>query len=276
MTDYDRVADAIRFVRQRAEAQPSLDDVAAHLGLSPAHTQRLFSRWAGVSPKRFVQHLTHVHARRRLRDGATVFDTALDTGLSGAGRLHDLFLTAEAATPGEVRSGGEGVTIRLGRHATPLGLAVVAVTDRGVCALHFCEDGGEAAEAAVCSDWPAARIVRDDAATAPVAEALRQRLAGEGGAPLHVVLRGTPFQLQVWRALLQIPEGAVATYGGVAAGLGRPRAVRAVAGAISKNPVGVLVPCHRVLRSTGELSGYRWGPDRKAALLAVEAARLAA
>jgi len=260
--NYSRVADAIRYLDESASSQPSLERVAASAGLSPAHFQRLFKRWAGVSPKRFLQYATAEHARRLLAESRPVLDAAFEAGLSGPGRLHDLTVHVHAMTPGEVRRAGDGVTIRYGGHDTPFGRAIVGVTERGVCALQF----GDALED-VRRRWPRARFVRDDSAAAEVGA----RLFDGGAVSLDV--RGTNFQIRVWEALLCVPPGAAVSYGELARRVGAPRAARAVGSAVGANPVAVLIPCHRVLRGTGAFGGYRWGAERKRALLAWESAR---
>lgn len=267
--DYARIERAIRHLERHAGDQPELAEVAAAAGLSPYHFQRLFTRWAGVSPKRFVELLTVEHAKDLLRSRASVLDAALAVGLSGPGRLHDRFVALEAATPGEFKAGGAGLTIRWGIHASPFGAVFAALTARGVCRLAFVDD--EAAEReALAAAWPGARLVRDDGVTAAVAAAV---FAGNGGAKPPLWVRGTNFQVAVWRALLRVPEGAVCTYGDLAAAIGRPSAARAVGQAVGANPVACLIPCHRVIRTIGALGGYRWGAQRKRALLAWEAAR---
>lgn len=267
---HDLVAEAIAWLDAHAADQPELDALASHVGMSPSHLQRVFTRWAGVSPKRFVQYLTAETARGLLIDDATVLDTTHASGLSSPGRLHDLMVTIHAVTPGQARAGGEGMTIRHGIHPTPFGPALVGVTDRGVCHLAFVDEPTEAL-AVLQSRWPTATHVEDREASARVVE----QVFGTGPleAPLSVLVRGTNLQVQVWQALLRIPEGTAVSYATLARVVGRPDATRAVAGAVAANHVGVLIPCHRVLRSTGALSGYRWGPDRKRRILAVEAAR---
>lgn len=269
--DLARVAEAIRFLDEQASEHPRLADVAAHLHLSDFHTQRLFTRLAGTSPKRFLRYLTAGAARELLRQRRAVLDTAIATGLSSPGRLHDLTVTVDAMTPGEIGRDGEGLTVRVGTHPSPLGPVAVGVTERGVCLLRFVDHPGPDAAADLVRDqWPAATVTVDQVATrAPVEAAF-----GRGGAgPVRLALHGTNLQLKVWEALLTIPEGQVTTYGDLARAVGRPAAHRAVANAVGRNPVAVLIPCHRVLRSTGHLGGYRWGLDRKRALLAAEAAR---
>lgn len=269
--DYHRIAQAIEYLQRHATSQPELAAVAQAVHLSPHHFQRLFTRWAGVSPKRFLQYLTVENAKARLAAGS-MLDVAAEVGLSGAGRLHDLFVTLEALSPGEFKAGGAGLTIGFGRHTSPFGECVIATTRRGICALHFIDRSADAA-AALRGDWPNAELIRDDAATATLARRIFEPLAVHRAQPLALVVRGTNFQLQVWRALLALPFGAVASYGGIANAIGRPAAARAVGAAIGANPVAWLIPCHRVIRETGALSGYRWGAARKAAMLGWEAAR---
>jgi AraC family transcriptional regulator, regulatory protein of adaptative response / methylated-DNA-[protein]-cysteine methyltransferase len=271
MTDYERVAEAIRYIDARAAAQPSLDDMAAAVGLSPHHFHRLFRRWAGLTPKRFLQLVTLEAAKRRLDDSRSVLLAAFEAGLSGPGRLHDLFVQVDGMTPGEYRARGAGVEIAFGVADSPFGTALVGRTPRGVCHLSFTEpagagDPGDLA-GALRSEWPASELRRDDATADGV---IRSIFAGERP-PLHV--SGTNFQARVWTALLAIPEGHLASYDDVAAALGRPGAARAAAGAIARNRVAWLIPCHRVIRKVGDLGGYRWGPERKRAMLAWEAAR---
>jgi AraC family transcriptional regulator of adaptative response/methylated-DNA-[protein]-cysteine methyltransferase len=269
--DYARVERAIRFLGENAEHRPSLAEVARSAGLSPAHFQRLFTRWAGLSPKRFLQFLAKDHAVEQLRRSATVLDAAYEAGLSGPGRLHDLLVATEAATPGELASGGRGVTIAWGFHPTPFGDCLLGVTDRGICHLSFVDRGGRRdALAHLRRRWPRASLREDSALVSRTAERV---FAGTDGGKLGLHLAGTNFQLKVWEALLSIPPGAATTYGDVARRIGRPTAARAVAGAVGANPVAWIIPCHRVLRSLGALGGYRWGIERKQAMLGWEAAR---
>ena len=262
-SDFERVARAIHFVTANAGEQPSLDAVAAHVGLSGPHFQRTFKRFAGVSPKRFLQQLTVEAAKERLRASLGVLDASLDVGLSGPGRLHDLFVSLEAMTPGEFKRTAHGVPITYGFGTTHLGAARIAWTERGICSLEFSEPNDEAS---LLATWPAARWQRNDAD----ATALLHRVFEKSDGHLALHVSGTNWQVQVWRALLRIPEGAVVSYAALAAHVDRPKAARAVASAVAHNPIAVLIPCHRVIRASGALSGYRWDPVRKRALLARE------
>ena len=287
LRDYRRVADAIAWLDAHQHVQPRVDDLAAALHLSTGHLHRTFVRFAGVSPHRFLSWLTLGAAKALLRERATVLDVSAAVGLSSPGRLHDLTLRLEAVTPGELSRAGADLLIRYGVHGTPLGCALVAVTTRGVLHLRFIDPPDTAAYAvsALRAEWPRARFEEDLSATRRVADQLAERwgstqdapAAGpQGGVPaagLAVLAVGTNLQLRVWEALLRIPEDAVTTYAQIAHAAGNPRAARAAANAVGRNPVAVLIPCHRVLRSTGELGGYRWGTTRKRALLAREAAR---
>ena len=260
---------AIDLIDARAGDPPSLEALAREMRMSPAHFQRVFSAWAGVSPKRFQQYLALGHAKALLRDRATVLETTLSTGLSGTGRLHDLFVRWEAMTPGDYARGGSGLTVRHGWFDGPFGEMLVMATDRGVCGLAFAaETGRDAAFADMAARWPAATLVPDRAGVAPFAASLAG-LAGE--ARVHLI--GAPFQIKVWEALMRIPSGHVATYGAIAAAIGRPRAVRAVGTAVGRNPVSWLIPCHRALRASGGMGGYHWGLPVKRAMLAWEGAR---
>lgn len=273
-TDYRRIARAIEtMVAAAAEGgtSPALAELAARAGLSPFHFQRLFKRWAGVSPKQFASFLTLEHAKTTLERSASVLNTAFDVGLSGGSRLHDLFVAVEAMTPGEYKAQGRDLVIRHGLHDTPFGPALILVTDRGVCGFDFI--GGSAAQALkdAKARWPLSRFVADDKATATVAAKMFTRTPGRRG-DMRLLMRGTNFQLQVWSALLRIPPANISTYGAIAEAIGKPKAVRAVGTALAANPIGYLVPCHRVLRSTGLFKNYRWGASRRHAMLAWEAA----
>ena len=270
--DYDRVERAIRYIAANRLEQPSLDEVADAMGLSPFHAQRVFSRWAGLSPKRFLGLLTIEHAKALLRSSESVLGAAFEVGLSGGSRLHDLFLSFEAITPGEYKAQGAELLLRWGVHDTPFGAALLVASDRGLARLSFMGGGGrERALAEAKADWPLSRFVEDETASLPYAQAAFG--GGVGEKPLRLLAKGTPFQIQVWRALMRIPDGSAVSYRDLAAGLGWPGGARAVGGACGANRIGVLIPCHRVLRETGALGGYRWGLDRKQALLAWESAR---
>lgn len=276
-SDYELVAQAIRYLEGQATAQPSLADVAGHIGVSPFHLQRVFTRWAGVSPKRFLQYLTVEHAKRLLDESRPVLDAAYAAGLSGPGRLHDLFVTVEAVTPGEYRARGEGLAIWYGRHESPFGDCLLAATERGVCGLSFLNGGGwDAALANLAERWPGAELSEQPEVTQPLADRIFGQAQPDPTRPLALLLKGTNFQLKVWEALLRIPPGTVCTYGDIARITGAPSAVRAVGGAVGANAVAYLIPCHRVIRSSGAIGGYRWGDIRKHAMLGWEAAHAAA
>jgi AraC family transcriptional regulator of adaptative response/methylated-DNA-[protein]-cysteine methyltransferase len=271
--DYQRVEKAIEFIRQNLSGQPDLARVAAHVGLSPYHFQRLFRRFAGVSPKRFLEFLTVNEAKRLLARSHSVLSAADGLGLSGPARLHDQFVSIEAVTPGDFKRRGLDLQIRYGFGPSPFGEVFLGITPRGICALSFVGPRNRATEMqTLCDAWPAAGCTRDDAL---VHETLGRVFApsSAGPAPVPLAVRGTNFQIQVWNALLRIPAGAVSTYSDVARTLGKPRAARPVASAIAANPVGFLIPCHRVIRNDGVLGGYHWGEARKAALIAWEQAR---
>lgn len=266
-TDYQRIEKAIRYLQTHVTAQPGLDELAAQIHLSPAYCQRLFKRWAGVSPKRFLQVLTVDYARRVLSNNS-LLEAAQAAGLSGSSRLHDHFIAVEAVTPGQYKRAGEGLCIRYGAGDSRFGRVWAAVTDRGVCALEF--DGGQDAGDSLQRlrrRWPRASLEADDNAI----QGTLERVFATTGAGTPLLLQGSNFQIQVWRALLNIPAGALCSYGQLAAAVGRPTASRAVAQAVGANPVAYLIPCHRVLRSSGALGGYRWGTPRKQAIVAWEA-----
>jgi AraC family transcriptional regulator of adaptative response/methylated-DNA-[protein]-cysteine methyltransferase len=265
--DYLRIEQAILYLENHYQEQPGLEEVASTIGLSEFHFQRLFTRWAGVSPKRFLQFLTKESAKELLIRSENLLETTHQVGLSSLGRLHDLFVTTEAVTPGEFKTGGEGITIRYGLHASPFGKCLVAMTERGICHLGFVQSSeGEAIDSLV-EEWRNARMVEDPRSTAPLVSAI---FDAAPGTPLHVHLRGTNFQLKVWEALLQVPAGSVTTYEGLAQRIGQPNASRAVGSAVGHNPIAVLIPCHRVIRKVGDFGNYRYGALRKKALLARE------
>ncbi len=275
--DYDYVRAAIRFLSERWQDQPDLERLAAHLGLSPTHCQKLFKRWCGLSPKEFLQAVTLDHARRLLDGSSSVLSTAHAVGLSGGGRLHDLFVTHEAMTPGDARKRGEGLDIAYGFHPTPFGLALAAMTPRGLAALAFVdEDKGQSATdvlAEMTGRWPRATWRHAPSATAPTVEDIfaRPGLQRE----IRLVLIGTDWEVRVWRALLDIPAGRAVSYVDVARHVCSERAARAVGTAVGRNPISFVVPCHRVLRANGGLGGYHWGLTRKRAILGWEAGQIA-
>lgn len=274
--DYERIAGAIRFMRSRYRDQPDLSETAAQTGLSMHHFQRMFSRWAGISPKRFLQYLTVEYAKSRIESAANLMDLSIRTGLSGPGRLHDLFVNLEAMSPGEFRDGGNGLTIYYGLHDSPFGNTLLAITERGVCNLHFIDTQNTAdTERILRYDWPQARIVRDQDKTGKVNDRIFYRFESNME-PLSLLVKGTNFQVQVWRALLCIPEGSMTSYQEIAGMIDNPKASRAVGSAIANNPVAYLIPCHRVIRSTGEFGNYRWGLERKINMLGWEAGKLGA
>ncbi len=267
---YALIARAIDHIGETKAAQPRLDDVAEAVGLSPAHFQRVFSQWVGVSPKRYQQYLTLDHAKTLLRDRFTVLDTAHEAGLSGSGRLHDLFLRWEAMSPGDYAVGGAGLTIHWDWSDTPFGEALAMATERGLCGLAFTAEVGRAeAMRDMRARWPKAEYQQSPDVIAPL---LGAALGGKGETALHLI--GAPFQIKVWEALLNIPSGHVTTYSEIARKIGSPKAVRAVGTAVGRNPISWLIPCHRALRKSGGLGGYHWGLPVKRAMLAWESARL--
>ena len=264
-----RMERVLRWLSEHYTEQPSLEDTASIIGLGPHHFQRLFTQYVGVSPKKYVQFLTLEHAKRSLAASASVLDAAFDAGLSGPGRLHDLFVTHEALTPGEWKAQAAGLDLRYGWHDSPFGDCLIVASQRGVCGLAFGgrQDRARAFEN-LARSFGGARLTWDTPATAEYAE-----LAFSGHGDIHLLLRATPFQLKVWEALLHIPMGATTSYTDLASRIGKPTAARAVAGALAMNPVSWLIPCHRVLRSDGSITGYRWSPGQKRTLLAWEAAQ---
>jgi AraC family transcriptional regulator of adaptative response/methylated-DNA-[protein]-cysteine methyltransferase len=267
--NWRRMGRAIRYLSAHYLDQPSLEDAAAAVNLSPFHFQRLFTRYVGVSPKNFVGHLTLDHAKSDLAQGKNLLETSLDAGLSGPSRLHDLCLKIEAMTPGDYAKGGAGVEILYGFHPSPFGIALILATAKGVCGLAFGDEGEEKRIFAdMRSRWPKANYREAHALTAKIAAQIFAKSAGD----LSVHLMGTPWQVKVWQALLAIPPGRFSTYGAVAERIGSESAARAVGTAVGRNPISWLIPCHRVLASDGSLNGYHWGLERKRAMLALEAA----
>ena len=266
-----RIAKAIGYVVEHYQEQPSLESMAAQAGLSPFHFQRVFKRWAGISPKRFLQYVTLANAKRLLAADASVLDAALNAGLSGPSRLHDLFVSCEAMTPGEFKALGERLVIRWGLHDAPLGRVLLGATERGVCWLSFVTGDETTAMEEFAREWQGARLVRDEARTASMV--LRAfALDGPGAGPLPLLLKGTNFQIKVWEALLRVPFGCLVSYRAIAQAIGQPAAVRAVGRAVGRNNISWLIPCHRVILSTGIVHNYRWGTAQKRVLLAFEGA----
>jgi AraC family transcriptional regulator, regulatory protein of adaptative response / methylated-DNA-[protein]-cysteine methyltransferase len=275
-TDYDIVRRAISHIRGHWRAQPEVEEIAEAAGVSATDLHHLFRRWAGLTPKAFLQALTLDHARRLLREQASVLDASYEVGLSGPGRLHDLFVTHEAMSPGEWKSGGEGLTITYGFHPSPFGMALVMGSERGLCGLAFADPGDEkSAFADMSSRWPRARYVEDRNLTAPLAQRIFDQRLWRPDRPLRVVLIGTDFEVRVWEALLRVPFGRVTSYSDIAAKVSAPKAARAVGAAVGKNPVCFVVPCHRVIGKSGALTGYHWGLTRKRAILGWEAGQAA-
>ena len=273
--DYRRIERAINFIEENLARRPNLAEVARVAGVSEFHFQRLFSRMVGISPKRYEQFLTKEAAKRLLAGSESLLDAAYDIGLSGPGRLHDLFVSCDAVTPGEYKSRGAGLTIGYGFHPSPFGEALLAVTARGICALFFASTGSRPTVLSrLREEWANARIVGDQEGTRRVARRIFAA-APRAQAPLTLYLRGTNFQVKVWEALLSIPPGSVTTYGEIARRIGDPGATRAVGTAVGRNPVAFLIPCHRVIRGTGDLGGYHWGVGRKRLILAWEAEKAA-
>lgn len=286
VADYDRVRAALAFITHKAQRQPSLEEIAAHVGLSASHFHHLFKRWAGLTPKEFLQAVTIDNAKRLLSDQASLLDVAYEVGLSGPSRLHDLFVTHESLTPGEWKAGGAGLTLRYGFHPSPFGEAIVVATERGLAGMGWV-DAKEAAGKASSSGkaaggrdgsladmvrrWPRAHFVEDPQATEPYAARAFDPAEWRSERPLRIVLIGTDFEVRVWESLLEIPLGQATTYSSLASRIGKPKAARAVGAAVGKNPISFVVPCHRVLGKSGALTGYHWGITRKQAILGWEA-----
>lgn len=286
---YQLIERAIQYIEANAQRQPELDEIASAIGLSEYHFQRLFTRWAGISPKRFMQFLTKEHAKDLLARSENLLDTTHQVGLSSLGRLHDLFVNTEAVTPGEYKSHGAGLTIHYGLHLTPFGKCLIATTERGICHLGFVQTSEGNAIDNLVADWKQAKMIEDYKSTAPLITRIfsdptsdsvfnkadgfdtsRENRAGLLNPPLSLHLRGTNFQIKVWEALLNIATGSVTTYEQIAKQIGNPNAIRAVGTAVGHNPIAVLIPCHRVIRKSGELGNYRYGSARKKILLAQE------
>ncbi|TAM83867.1 MAG: methylated-DNA--[protein]-cysteine S-methyltransferase [Acidobacteria bacterium] len=269
--DYSRIEKAIHYLDERFPAQPDLAEIAKSVNLSPFHFQRLFRRWAGISPKRFLQFLMLDYAKQALDQSGNVLDATYAAGLSSPSRLHDLFVSVEAVTPGEFKKRGAGLRISYGFHPSPFGECLLAVTDRGICAMYFVTSNRDAVLNEVRRRWPGASFVEDAKATGRLLSQIFPQDRRTGRLPID--LRGTNFQVKVWQALLEIPPGAVVPYRELAARVGNPRASRAVGGAVGQNPIAFIIPCHRVIRKVGAIGGYHGGVNRKRAMLAWEAAR---
>jgi AraC family transcriptional regulator of adaptative response/methylated-DNA-[protein]-cysteine methyltransferase len=275
LRDYDSVRRAIAFISEQWRAQPTIEAMAEAASVTPDELHHLFRRWAGLTPKAFMQALTLDHAKGLLRDSASVLDAALDSGLSGPGRLHDLFVTHEAMSPGEWKNGGAGMTLRYGFHPSPFGTAIVIASGRGLAGLAFADPGEEpAALADMQRRWPRANYIEDSAGTADLAQRVFDKKMWRADQPLRVVLIGTDFEVRVWETLLKIPMGRAVSYSDIATNIEKPKASRAVGAAVGRNPVSFVVPCHRALGKSGALTGYHWGITRKQAMLGWEAGQV--
>ena len=273
--DYEIIGQAIHYLETHYHEHPSLSEMAQSVNLSEYHFQRLFSRWVGISPKRFMQYLTKEQAKHLLAQSEDLLSVSYATGLSGPGRLHDLFVTYEAVTPGEYKQRGQGVEIRYGFHYSPFGEILVATTARGICNLMFVQNGERNSALTILKrNWPASQLTQDSDGTKNVIDEMMGLFQKQSSSPLRLYLNGTNFQIKVWEALLKIPSGSVVSYEDVAIHIGMPGASRAVGNAVSRNPIPVLIPCHRVIRKSGEFGTYRWGTSRKKALHGWEMAQL--
>jgi AraC family transcriptional regulator, regulatory protein of adaptative response / methylated-DNA-[protein]-cysteine methyltransferase len=275
--DYDLVKHTLAFISENWREQPSLETLADQAGLSPTHLQRLFTRWAGLSPKAFLQAVTLDHARGLLRDSASILDASYELGLSGPGRLHDLFVTHEGMSPGIYKAHGRGLNISYGFHDCPFGRALILITSEGLAGLAFADHGKEkSALADMTSRWPEATYVENQQATAAYAKRIFESERWQPDQPLKIVFIGSDFEIRVWETLMRIPFGKASTYSDIASHIGKPKAARAVGAAVGKNPISFVVPCHRVLGKSGGLCGYHWGLTRKRAILGWEAGVMAA
>ena len=273
-TDYSRVEKAINYLEENFQEQPNLQELADHLNMSSFHFQRVFRRWAGISPKRFLQFLTIEHAKKVLDENKSVLDATYDAGLSSPGRLHDLFVTIDAITPGEYKTKGMGLEIAYGMHPTPFGECLLAVTERGICGLNFINgESRQGTVAALQQQWEGARLKEDNQETKHYLEKIFATTPPDDNPATRLFLKGSNFQIKVWAALLRIPFGSVCSYGDVAAHLDQPGAARAVGNAVAANPVAYIIPCHRVIRNIGVFGDYRYGSARKKAMIGWEAAR---
>jgi AraC family transcriptional regulator of adaptative response/methylated-DNA-[protein]-cysteine methyltransferase len=273
--DYQRIESAIRYLETNYQHQPGLGEIAASLNMSEFHFQRLFTRWVGISPKRFLQYLTKEHAKELLTKSTNLLEVTYETGLSGPGRLHDLFITCEGVTPGEYKSRGAGLTIEYGFHATQFGDCLLARTERGISNLIFIQEGDRGSALAILeNDWKNGTLEENPSKTSPLMGQILELSTSGSTSPLSLYLHGTNFQIKVWEALLRIPPGSVVAYEDIAQYIGRPTAARAVSNAVAHNPIPFLIPCHRVIRKEGVFGGYRYGPARKKAMLGWEMASI--
>lgn len=272
MSDYQRIAEAITFIHAHQQQQPTLDEIAAHLSLSPFHFQRLFCRWAGVTPKRYLQTLTVERAKRLLRQSGSLLEVSNELGLSSSSRLYDHFVHLEAVTPGQYKQGGTGITIDYAIHETPFGEVFIAVTPKGVCKLSFISTNDSQKQLSeLVKKWPHAVVGENTSTTGEIVKTIFSREV-KPDRPLSLYVSGTNFQINVWRALLAIPPGCVTSYSQIATAIGKPRAARAVGTAVAANPVAFAIPCHRVIQQSGQLGGYHWGTVRMHAIHAWESA----
>lgn len=273
-TEYLRIEKAIKYLEEHFQDQPSLQELAGHLNMSPFHFQRVFKRWAGISPKRFIQFLTIDYAKKMLDQDRSVLDATYESGLSSPGRLHDLFVTIDGVTPGEFKTKGIGIEIVYGIHSSPFGECLLAITERGICGLTFTTDKGSGeALADLQSQWEQARLRESTQTTKPFLDQIFLSSPGDGRRSVSLFLKGTNFQIKVWEALLRIPQGVVCSYEEIAGYLGKPTAARAVGNAVAANPVAYIIPCHRVIRKIGAIGDYRHGTTRKKAMIGWEAAQ---
>jgi AraC family transcriptional regulator of adaptative response/methylated-DNA-[protein]-cysteine methyltransferase len=273
--DYERIEKAIQFLSENFHSQPSLKEISAKIHVSEYHFQRLFSRWVGISPKRFLQFLTKEYAKALLEKSINLLDVTYESGLTSPGRLHDLFVTCEAVTPGEYKARGAGLEIAYGYHATPFGECMLAKTDRGICGLSFVQnDDRQPVFASLAQRWQNAKLIENPDVTRPLIKRIFNPSEEKDSTTLHLVLSGTNFQIKVWEALIKIPMGAVVSYEDVAAHIGMPKASRAVGNAVGNNPVSFVIPCHRVIRKTAEFGNYGGGVARKLMILGWEAVQM--
>lgn len=272
--NYRRIEQAIEFLASNFQEQPDLEEMAARLNLSKYHFQRIFKEWAGVTPIQFLRYLTIAYAKERLKESQSVLETSLDSGLSSPGRLHELFITFEAMTPGEYKARGVGLDIDFGYHETPFGRCLIATTRRGICALRFLSQGDRGGILnELRREWPLANFVESPEKTKTVTEDLFSDREKDGSKEIRLFLKGTNFQVKVWEALLMVPPGMLTCYSHLAAIVGEPAAARAVANAVARNPIAYLIPCHRVIRKVGQIHGYRWGIARKKVMIGWEAVK---